>query len=301
MRSRKKVQTMDVLIHIFFVLACCCFVFPLLMVISASFSGENALTTQGIGLFPKDFTFEAYRSAFQNTAQMVRAYGITIFQAVVGTVSSVLVAAAFAYPLSRTNFKYRRFLTWFLLFTMLLGPSMIPCYIIYSKAYHISNTIWMYLLPGIAGGAWNTLVLRTFFTSISESLYESARLEGASELTIFAKIALPLSKPALASVGFLTLVAKWNDYTTSMIYIRDEKLYTLQYLLQRLNSEMTYLKGMAQKLAEISTSFEVDYSALPSETLKFAMCVIAAGPMLVVFPFFQKYFEKGMTIGAVKG
>lgn len=301
MRSRKKVETIDVLIHIFFVLACCCFVFPLLMVISASFTGEKALTTQGIGLLPKDFTFEAYRSAFQNTAQMIRAYGITIFQAVVGTVSSVLVAAAFAYPLSRSNFKYRRFLTWFLLFTMLLGPSMIPCYIIYSKVYHISNTIWMYLLPGIAGGAWNTLVLRTFFTSISESLYESARLEGASELTIFAKIALPLSKPALASVGFLTLVGKWNDYTTSMIYIRDEKLYTLQYLLQRLNSEMTYLKGMAQKLAEISTSFEVDYSALPSETLKFAMCVIAAGPMLVVFPFFQKYFEKGMTIGAVKG
>lgn len=301
MRSRKKVETMDVLIHIFFVLACCCFVFPLIMVISASFSGEKALTTQGIGLLPKDFTFEAYRSAFQNTAQMVRAYGITIFQAVVGTVSCILVAAAFAYPLSRSNFKYRRFLTWFLLFTMLLGPSMIPCYIVYSKVYHISNTIWMYLLPGIAGGAWNTLVLRTFFTSISESLYESARLEGASELTIFAKIALPLSKPALASVGFLTLVGKWNDYTTSMIYIRDEKLYTLQYLLQRLNSEVAYLKGMAQKLAEISTSFEVDYSSLPSETLKFAMCIIAAGPMLVVFPFFQKYFEKGMTIGAVKG
>lgn len=292
---------MDVLIHIFFVLACCCFVFPLIMVISASFSGEKALTTQGIGLLPKDFTFEAYRSAFQNTAQMVRAYGITIFQAVVGTVSSILVAAAFAYPLSRSNFKYRRFLTWFLLFTMLLGPSMIPCYIVYSKVYHISNTIWMYLLPGIAGGAWNTLVLRTFFTSISESLYESARLEGASELTIFFKIALPLSKPALASVGFLTLVGKWNDYTTSMIYIRDEKLYTLQYLLQRLNSEAAYLKNMAQKLMEAGASVVVDYSSLPSETLKFAMCIIAAGPMLVVFPFFQKYFEKGMTIGAVKG
>lgn len=299
---KKKIQLMDVLIHLFFILACCCFVVPLIMVISASFSEEELLLKEGVGILPRGFTVQAYTSAFRNGGKMIRAYGVTIFQAVVGTVSSTLVAAMIAYPLSRTNFKYKKILTWFVLFTMLLGPSMIPRYIIYSKYYHISNTIWMYLLPGITGGAWNTLVLRTFFKSISESLYESARIDGAHELTIFFKIALPLSKPAFASVGFLTLVGKWNDYTTSMVYIRDENLYTLQYLLQRLNSEAAYLKSMAAKLLELG-AINIDSLStnLPSETLKFAMCIIAAGPMLAVFPFFQKYFEKGLTIGAVKG
>lgn len=298
---KKKIETMDVLIHIFFIIVCCCFVFPLIMVISASFSEEDAILTQGFSLIPRGFTLEAYKSCFYNVERMIRAYGVTIFQAVVGTVSSTLVASMIAYPLSRSNFKYRRVLTWFVIFTMLIGPSMIPCYIIYSKFYHISNTMWMYILPGITGGAWNTLVLRTFFTSISESLYESARIEGASELTIFRKIALPLSKPALASVGFLTLVAKWNDYTTSMIYIRDENLYTLQYLLQRLNSEAAFLKSLSSNLGQMGNISLDSVSTLPSETLKFAMCVIAAGPMLAIFPFFQKYFEKGLTIGAVKG
>lgn len=299
---KKKIELMDVLIHAFFILACCCFVFPLIMVISASFSEEARLLKEGVGLLPKGFTTEAYQSAFKNGEKMIRAYGITIFQAVVGTVSSIIVAAMIAYPLSRTRFKYKGILTWYVLFTMLIGPSMIPCYIIYSKYYHISNTIWMYLLPGITGGAWNTLVLRTFFRGLPEELYESARVEGAHELTIFAKIALPLAKPALASVGFLSLVGKWNDYTTSMVYIRNEELYTLQYLLQRLNSEAAYLKSMSQKLMEMGgVSIDSLTANLPSETLKFAMCIIAAGPMLAIFPFFQKYFEKGLTIGAVKG
>lgn len=300
--KKKKVECMDIVIHIIFILACVTFIVPLMMVISASFSDEQLLLSEGVSILPKGFTLKAYESAFRNGEQMIRAYGVTIFQSVVGTVSSILVAAMIAYPMSRSNFKYRKQVTWYVLFTMLLAPSMIPKYIIYSKYYHITNSMWMYILPGIAGGAWNTLVLRTFFMGISESLFESARIEGASEMKIFMRIALPLSKPALASVGFLTLVSKWNDYTVSMVYIRDEKYYTLQYLLQRLNSEATYLKGVAQRLLDMGVSLDMaQLNSLPSETLKFAMCVIAAGPMLVAFPFFQKYFEKGLTIGAVKG
>ena len=298
---KTKIELMEVLIHIGFIIGCCTFVFPMMMVVAASFSEEERLLQEGIGILPRGFTLQAYQSAFTNMERMIRAYGVTIFHAVVGTVSSTLVAAMIAYPLSRTNFKYRKVLTWFVLFTMLLSPSMIPRYIVYSKYYHISNTMWMYILPGITGGAWNTLVLRTFFRSIPESLYEVAHIDGAKEMTIFARIALPLSKPAFASVGFLSMVAKWNDYTTSMVYIRDEEFYTLQYLLQRLNAELTFLKSLSINMTEMGNITLDDLSNLPAETLKFAMCVIAAGPMLVAFPFFQKYFEKGLTIGAVKG
>lgn len=142
------------------------------------------------------------------------------------------------------------------------------------------------------------MVFRTFFRTLPESLFESARLDGANELTIFFKIVIPLSTPVFASLGFMMLVGKWNDYTTSMIYIRNENLYTLQYLLQKIMSESEFLKSMAQAgMVGIS----LDAFSRPSETLKFAMCIIAAGPMLVIFPFFQKYFSQGLTIGAVKG
>ena len=142
------------------------------------------------------------------------------------------------------------------------------------------------------------MVFRTFFKSLPESLFESAHLDGAGEMTIFVKIVLPLSTPVLASVGFMTLVGKWNNYTTSMIYIRDENLYTLQYLLQRMMEEANFLKNLSQSAMGNVT---MSASALPAESLKYAMCVVAAGPMLLIFPFFQKYFSQGLTIGAVKG
>ena len=202
------------------------------------------------------------------------------------------------YALSRSSFRFKKPITWVVMFTMLFSAGMIPTYIVYSKYYHISNSFWIYILPGITGGAWNTMVFRTFFRTLPESLFESARLDGANELTIFFKIVIPLSTPVFASLGFMMLVGKWNDYTTSMIYIRNENLYTLQYLLQKIMSESEFLKSMAQAgMVGIS----LDAFSRPSETLKFAMCIIAAGPMLVIFPFFQKYFSQGLTIGAVKG
>ena len=142
------------------------------------------------------------------------------------------------------------------------------------------------------------MVFRTFFKGIPESLFESAHLDGAKELTIFFKIVVPLSTPVLASIGFMTLVARWNNYTTSLIYIRNEDLYTLQYLLQRMMNEAEFLKQLSENGVG---SAVMDNIAQPSETLKYAMCILAAGPMLFIFPFFQKYFSQGLTVGAVKG
>ena len=295
--QQRKVSAFKILIHVFFILMCICYVVPLMLVISASFTSEAWLTSgNGFGLFPKDFSLEAYTTAFRNTERMIRAYGVTLAQATLGTVSSCLVAAMAGYSLSRSNFRFKRLVTVFIFFTMLYSAGMIPNYLIYSKYYKLTDSFWIYILPGITGGAWNTMVFRTFFRGLPETLFESARLDGAKELRIFSQIVLPLSTPVFATIGFMTLVGRWNDYTTSMIYIRNENLYTLQYLLQRLMEQAAFLK----QLALTNASVAVQISA-PAESLKFALCVIAAGPMLLIFPLFQKYFAQGLTIGAVKG
>lgn len=295
--SHKKIQLYTLILHIFFVLVSLCFVLPLLLVVSASFTSESYLTNSGFSLIPQGFTTQAYQLAFQNPKQMISAYGVTIAESVLGTVVSMVVAGMAAYPLSRSNFRFKKPVTAIIFFTMLFSAGMIPSYITLTRYYHLGNTFWIYILPGLTGGAWNTMVYRTFFKTLPESLFEAARIDGAKELFIFFRIVIPLSTPVFASLAFMTLVGKWNDYTTSMIYIRDAKLYTLQYLLQRILKEAQYLKSL---MTEQNISIDVS-DQMPSESLKYAMCVIAAGPMLLVFPFFQKYFSQGLTIGAVKG
>lgn len=299
-------QRYKIAVHIIFILLCLLYVLPLLLVISISFSSEASITANnsGYSLIPKDFSLEAYKLAFKNPESMLSAYWITASQAILGTVLSCIVAGMVAYPLSRTSFAYKGPITFLIFFTMLFGGGMIPTYIIYTNWYHLLDTYWIYILPGLAGGAWNTLVIRTFFKGLPESLFESAKIDGARELTIFFKIAVPLSTPVFATIGFMTLVGKWNDWNTSLLYIRSSNLYTLQYLLQRILNETAFLKSLmaSPEMAAMAASVGADSAAeMPAETLKYALCVIAAGPMLVVFPFFQKYFASGLTVGAVKG
>lgn len=299
--NKKKISKhswFNILLHTFFCVLSLCYIIPLLLVLAASFTSESELALSGFRLIPKEFTVAAYQSAFANVEKMIRAYAITIFQAFLGTALSCVVAGMAAYPLSRSNFRFKKAVTGIIFFTMLFHAGTIPNYIVYSNYYGISNKFMVYILPGITGGAWNTLVFRTFFKGIPESLFESAHLDGAKELTIFFKIVVPLSTPVLASIGFMTLVARWNNYTTSLIYIRNEDLYTLQYLLQRMMNEAEFLKQLSENGVG---SAVMDNIAQPSETLKYAMCILAAGPMLFIFPFFQKYFSQGLTVGAVKG
>lgn len=298
--DRKKHRLFDYILHIGFIIMCACFVIPLVLVISASFTEERELLNGGFSLFPRGFTLSAYESAFSSSSRVVNAYIVTFSQAILGTALACLVAGLVAYPLSRSNFRFRKPVTIVVFFTMLFSAGMIPTYIVYGKYYGLVDSFWVYILPGITGGAWYTMVFRTFFKGLPESLFESARLDGAGELLIFFKIVMPLSTPVFASIGFMTLVTRWNNYTTSMIYIRNEKLYTLQYLLQRMMDEAEFMQNIASN-PMLTGGVILDVGDLPNESLKFAMCVIAAGPMLVVFPFFQKYFSQGLTIGAIKG
>ena len=288
-----------VFIHIFFVLLSLMYILPMLLVVSASFTSERVLVTGGFGLIPKEFTLEAYRIAFKNPTQVLRAYGVTIAQAFLGTFLTTLLMGLAAYPLSRSNFRFKGPVTWYIFCTMLFSGGAIPTYIIYTKWYHLLNSFWVYILPGLSGGAWGILCFRAFFKSVPESLFESARLDGANELLCYFRIAIPLSTPIIATQAFMGLVGRWNNWTTSYVYIRDSKLYTLQYLLQKVLNEINFIKSMTSTTA--ANAIDLTGYKLPAESMKYALCVIAAGPMLVAFPFFQKYFAKGLVIGSVKG
>ena len=296
----KKGYRYKIVIHLFFILMCLTFVVPMILVISISFSSEASVTAVGAGysLIPKEFRLEAYQLAFANPKTVTYGYIVTISQSFLGTFLSCIVMGMVAYPLSRSNFAYKGVITFIVFFTMLFGGGMIPTYIVYTQFYGLRDNFLVYILPGLAGGAYYTLIVRTFIKGLPESLFESAKIDGARELTIFFRIAVPLSKPVFATVAFMMLVAKWNDFQTSMIYITNQNLYTLQYLLQRILNEAQYLNGL---MSNPIPGVDVSQFKQPAETLRYAMCVIAAGPMLLIFPFFQKYFATGLTIGAVKG
>ena len=296
----KKGYRYKILIHLFFILMCLTFVVPMLLVISISFSSVASVTAVGAGysLIPKEFSLEAYQLAFANPKTVTYGYIVTISQSFLGTFLSCIVMGMVAYPLSRSNFAYKGVITFIVFFTMLFGGGMIPTYIVYTQFYGLRDNFLVYILPSLTGGAYYTLIVRTFFRGLPESLFESAKIDGARELTIFFRIAVPLSKPVFATVAFMMLVAKWNDFQTSMIYITNQNLYTLQYLLQRILNEAQYLNGL---MSNPIPGVDATQFKQPAETLRYAMCVIAAGPMLLIFPFFQKYFATGLTIGAVKG
>lgn len=289
-----KIKMPRIMLHLALILLSLCFIVPFIIVISISLTSEEVLREFGYGIIPKVLSTEAYKQLFKNPHSLIQAYKVTIAFSVLGTLFSVFVMSLMAYPLSRSNFKYKKIFTFYIFFTMIFSGGLIPSYIIESQVYHLNNTFWIYIFPG-AVSAYYVIMIRTFFKGIPESLIESAKIDGASELRCFFSIILPLSKPVIASVALLTLLTKWNNWQTSLIYIRDPELYSLQYLLQRILNEAEFIKQMAE------TGMDTSGMEVPTEGIRFAMAVLAAGPMLVVFPFFQKYFAKGLTVGAVKG
>ena len=294
----KKITSSKLIVHIFFVLFSLSFLIPFILIISASFTDEASLLASGYHLFPAKFSTEAYRYVFKNPDRLINAYKVTVFYSIVATALSMLVMMLMAYPLSRPNYKYKKIVTFYIFFTMLFSGGLVPTYIVITKYLGLGNSIWVYIFPCMAN-AFHIIVIRTFFQGLPGSLVESAKIDGASELRIFFKIIIPLSKPVIATIALLTLLARWNDWNTALIYIRDTKLYSLQYLLQEILRDAQFIKEMAEG-SPVSGGL-IDTSKIPSETIRFSMCMVAAGPMLIVFPFFQKYFARGLTVGAVKG
>lgn len=286
----------QLLLNLLFVIVSLAYILPMLLLISISISSENSIREFGYNIFPKVIDFSAYDQIFRSPQALLNAYKVTIIVTVVTTLLSILVMGMMAYPLARRNCKFRNFVSFYIFFTMLFSGGLVPTYIIVSKYLHLSNTMWVYILPALVN-AWNIIIIRTYYQGLPPDLVEAAKIDGASETTVLFKIIFPLSTPVFATVGFNVALGKWNDWNTSLIYIDDTQLYSLQYMLQKILNEVEFLKNAA---LEGNASNFINQE-IPAESMRYAMAILAAGPMMFVFPFFQKYFTKGLTIGAVKG
>ena len=284
-----------VAIYAVLVTFCLLCVIPIITVISISFSSDLEIAKTGYGFLPKGFTLDAYQFVFKDAVAILRSYAVTITVTVIGLVLGLLLNAMIAYVLSRQDYKFNKQLTVFLIIPMVLSGGLVPSYIWNTQYLHLKNTIWVMILPLLIT-PWFIVLLRTFFRQIPTSLIEAATVDGAGELTIFVRVILPLAKPALATVGMFITLNYWNDWFQPLMYIDERELYNLQY---RLYIMMRDVQEMIRNSAV--SGMGISIADMPTESMRMAMCVVAAGPMLVVFPFFQKYFVKGLTVGGVKG
>ena len=269
---------------------------PFLLVIAISISNEKDVVLYGYQLIPKQIDFAAYKYLFKNPDSILNAYWVTILTTSIGTTLSVILMSMLAYPLSKANMVFKRGISLYIFFTMLFSGGLAPTYILITQYLHLNDTIWVYILPSLIN-VWHVFLLRTFFKAIPVEISESALLDGASEYRIYWSIILPLSKPALATVALLGALTRWNDWFTAMLYINNDRLISLQYLLQRILLNIQLLQSSSGNMPGSTLSL----ADMPSETVRMAMAIIAIGPMMMVFPFFQKYFAKGLTVGSVKG
>ena len=293
MKKTKNIRG-QLLLNLFFIIFSMAIVLPFVILVSISLSNEGDIVEYGYSIFPRHIDFAAYKYVFANSKSILNGYKVTIIYSVIATVLSVLIQSMCAYPLSKRKLRGKKGISFYLYFTMLFGGGMVPTYILITQYLHLGDTIWVYIIPSLVS-PWNVFMMRTFFSGLPYEIFESMKVDGASEYNIFFKTVLPLSKPVLATIALLTFLGKWGDWNTSMLYINNESLYSLQYLLQRILQNMDLLKQM-QGFSQATSAVEI-----PSETVRMAMAVIVAGPALVIFPFFQKYFVKGLTVGAVKG
>ncbi len=286
---------------IFNVLFCCycvACIAPLILVLMVSITSENSLVENGYSFFPTEISTYTYEYLFADPSKIIRAYGITIGVCIVGTILSLLMIMLYAYPLSRKSFKYKNFFSFFIFFTMLFNGGVVPWYIMWTKYFHMTDNVMMLVIPMLCS-AFNVLIVKTFFTlNLPDSILESARIDGASESRTFISIVIPLSKPVIATISLFQVLAYWNDWYLPLLYINDAKLYNIQYAMYQTLRTVEYLTS-SHAAAVSGTSSEL--AKLPSETLRMAMAIIGIGPIIFAYPFFQKYFIKGLTIGAVKG
>jgi putative aldouronate transport system permease protein len=276
------------------ILAAVCLL-PFLLVISGSFTEQYAIQLHGYQLIPETFSLDAYKMLFRIPEDILRAYGVTIFVTFTGTTVGLFFTSMAAYVLASPDFKYRYQVSFFFYFTSIFGGGLVPWYIFCTKYLHLHNNVISMILPIMINVTY-LLILKSYMMGIPTSLYESARLDGANDLTIFFKIALPLSKAGLATVGLFLALNYWNDWYNAMLFLDEgsRELYPLQYYLNNILTK-------AQAMNAAAARSGIPASDVHSEPLKLAMTVVATGPIILLYPFLQKYFVKGVTIGAVKG
>lgn len=254
---------------------------------------EQEILAEGYKLLPKEWSVSAYEFLFQHPAKLLNAYKVTIFIAIVGTCLGLFLMSMAGYVLCRQDFKYRNQISFFIYFTTLFSGGLIPTYIWMVNGLGLKNSVWSMILPALMS-PWSIFLMRNFMKAIPDSLYESAAIDGAGDFRIYWQIFMPLAKPSLATIGLFLVLGYWNEWYNAMLYIESTAKYPLQYFLQQMVSQAD-IQLLIQQGATISTA------DLPSESIKMATAVVATGPIILVYPFVQKYFVSGLTIGAVKG
>lgn len=297
--KNKKNRFQNAWIHVVLMIGSLCCLIPFILVIIISLTDENAILRNGYSFFPEKFSIAAYKYLFADASSIVRGYMITTLVTLSGTVLHLAIGSMLAYTLSRNDYPYRKALSFFVFFTMLFNGGLVPWYLTYSNLLHVKNTIFALIVPNLMLSGFNVMVMRTFFSnSIPISLIESAYLDGAGEFQIYKKIVLPLSGPVLATIGFMVVLSYWNDWYNSLVFMTNDNMVSLQYLMTKVLLNIQALKAQQSKL---TPEMMQALGNMPSESIRMAMAVVGAGPMLLIFPFFRKYLVSGLTIGAVKG
>ncbi|MBM7568018.1 carbohydrate ABC transporter permease [Paenibacillus sacheonensis] len=282
----------NLFVHLFFIVLCAIVVVPFIMILAASFSQELGIIRHGYWIWPRGLSLDAYHLLAKNSQQLIRSYTVTIITTAAGTVLGLWLMTTLGYAISRRDYKYGNGLSFYIFFTMLFRGGLVPSYILVTQWLHMKDTIYALFVPVLVN-AFYVLMLKGFLRSIPDALYECAKLDGAGEFTIFTRIVIPLATPAIATVGLLMALQFWNDWFSSLLYTDSPSLLTLQAMLQKMLTNMQFLS--------VIKPVSMSSGALPQATFRMAVCVVAVGPLLLVFPFFQRFFTKGLTVGAVKG
>ncbi len=285
-------------VHIVMICLCLSCVLPFILLVMASITDEATLTKFGYSFFPRKISFAAYAYLAGSLKKIVKAYGMTILVTVIGTASSIMLTMFLGYLLSKKDLPGRTFLSFFLFFTMLFSGGMVPSYIIWSQVFHIRDTVWSLILPNLLLNAYNVILMRTYFTTnVPEEIIEAAQMDSCSEIGILFRIAIPLSKPMIATIGLFSGLAYWNDWINGIYYlVKRTDLYTIQNVLNTMMSNAQFLADNASK-----AGLQQMNMAVPTSGVRMAIAVLAVLPVLCIYPFFQKFFVKGIVVGGVKG
>lgn len=287
----------QVISHVVLMIFALCALIPFILLLSASFSDETAVMVQGYSIIPHKFSIDAYKYIATRWQDIGRSYLMTILVTAVGTGLSIIITSMFAYTLSMDFLPGVKLLNFLCIFTMLFSGGVVGSYYIWSNVFHIRDTIWALILPNLMMNAFNVILVKNYYiNSIPDALREAARIDGCSEFGIFWRIVMPLSVPINATIGLMTGLAYWNDWTNGLYFLTERggsQYYTIQLMLNRISDNITWLSSAASS-AGVSTG------SVPTTTSRMAIGMLALLPILIVYPFLQKYFVKGITVGAVK-
>lgn len=293
MKKSNLVKSINGLMYILSSLFALICLYPFLLVMFSSFTDEGSLLREGYSIFPHKFSVAAYVAIF-STNTVPDAYLVTIFITITGTFLSLLITCAASYALSGRRLYYKNYINFYFYFTMLFSGGIVPQYILITKYLHLSDTIWVYIIPALLS-PWNMFLMRNFFNDIPVELFESAKIEGAGEMTILYRIVLPLSLPALATIGLFYALGYWSSWFPGMLYVDNPRLYSLQYIIMRIIRNIDMAATIAAKGAPAGSPIA------PSYAVRLATAVVTIGPIIFLYPFLQKYFVGGLKVGAIKG